>query len=220
MAKNEKHEGNDELTPTEGFFDKYKKLIIYGGVGVFAIILGIIGYQKLVSEPHEAESQDAYWNAFYDFESGDTTGTSIKGTENYLGMEEIASKYEGTSGGNIANYVMAIHHMDLGEYDMALDYLDAAEFDDVMLGSIVLGMKGDCHVELGDYEKAAEYFEQAANREANEFTSPMYLKKAGLVYEEIGQNDKAVASYQKIKDEWPETMTGKEIDKYLVRAQN
>ena len=56
----------EQLTATESFFDKYKKFLIIGAVGVVVIILGVIGYQKFVTEPHMAESQDAYWDAFYE----------------------------------------------------------------------------------------------------------------------------------------------------------
>lgn len=222
MAKTDQQAGDemDQLTTTENLFERYKKVLIYAGVGIFIVIIGIVGYQKFVVEPHIEESQEVYWNAFYDFEKGDTTGTAIRGTENYMGMEEIAEEYNGTPGGDIANYVMAIDYMEKGDYDMALEYLDETEFEDVMVGTLVIGLKGDCYVEKGDYETAVTYFEQAAEREKNEFTTPMFLKKAGLTYEELGDNENAVIAYQKIKDEWPETMTGKEIEKYLVRAQN
>ena len=208
------------LTKTEKFIDKNKKILIYGGIGIFVVIMSIIGYQKFVIAPHELESQDAYWNAFYDFSDGDTTGAAIIGTEDYLGMEDIASKYEGTSGGNIANYIMAIDQMEKGEFDIALDYLEVCEFEDVMLGTLILGLKGDCYVEKGEYETAVALFEEAAIREENEFTSPMFLKKAGLVYEELGDNENAVIAYQKIKDDWSESLAGQDIDKYIVRAQN
>ncbi|MCG8578129.1 MAG: tetratricopeptide repeat protein [Flavobacteriales bacterium] len=223
MAKtnhSDKAAEQEKLTGTESFIDKYQKPLIFGLIGIVVVIGGIIGYQKLIAEPHEEESQDAYWNAFYDFQNGDTTGVVINGTDTYMGMEEVASDYSGTSGGNIASYVLAITAMEAGDFEGALTYLDDCEFEDVMIGTLVIGMKGDCNVELGNYEEAASFFEEAAAREENEFTSPMFLKKAGLTYEELGQNDKAVEMYQKISDEWPTTKEGLEIQKYLVRAQN
>jgi tetratricopeptide (TPR) repeat protein len=223
MAKSTHTKGTDELdklTGTESFIDQYRKPLIFGGVGVVVIILAIIGYQKMVSEPRELESQDAYWNAFYDFQNNDTTGAVISGTDSYLGMEDVANDYAGTSGGNIASYILAVKAMENSDFEGALTYLDDCDFEDVMVGSLVIGLKGDCNVEMGDYDAAAELFVQAAEREENEFTSPMFLKKAGLTYEELGQNDKAVEMYQKIKAEWPLSREGVEIDKYLIRAQN
>ena len=58
----------DQLTATEGFFDKYKNILIYSGIGIVVVLLGIVGYQKLVSEPNNIESQNEIYNALYDFE--------------------------------------------------------------------------------------------------------------------------------------------------------
>ena len=223
MGKKQKSKNSDEmeqLTSTESFFDKYKKPLMIGGIGLVVVIIGYIGYKKFVSEPHAAESQDAYWNAFYDFQNGDTTGVAIAGNEKYMGFADISSEYNGTPGGNIATYALGIMAMEKGDFEGALAYFDGLEFDDVMVGTLVIGLQGDCYVELGQYEEAAEKFEEAALREANEFTSPMFYKKAGLVYQELGQNDKAVIAYQKIKDDWEGSVEAKDIDKYIIRAQN
>jgi tetratricopeptide (TPR) repeat protein len=220
MAKTNPEEGAQKLTGTESFIEKYRKHIIYGGVGIVVVIISIIGYQKWVIEPEEKASQDEYWNAFYDFQNEDTTDAVLYGTETYLGMEDVASQYSGYSGGNIAAYCCAIVYMERGDFENALTYLEQCEFEDIMVGTLVVGLKGDCNVELGNFEEAAVLFEEAAAREENEFTSPLFLKKAGLVYEELGQNDKAAELYTKIDAEWPLTPEGQDIQKYLVRAQN
>lgn len=223
MAKKDSKKAVDELTEltaTESFFDRNKKILLYGGIGLVVIIIGWLGYVKLISEPHAAESQDSYWNAFYAFEQGDTSGVAISGNENFMGFEAIADEYAGTPGGNIANYAMGVTAMEKGDFEGALAYLEEVEFEDVILGTLVIGLQGDCYVEMGQYEDAAAKFEEAAAREANEYTSPMFLKKAGLVYQEMGDNEKAVLAYQKIKDEWSTSSEGQDIDKYLIRAQN
>ena len=110
--------------------------------------------------------------------------------------------------------------MEKGEFEAALGYFENVEFEDVMVGTLVIGLMGDCYVELQQYEEAAAKFEEAAQREPNEYTSPMFYKKAGLVYQELGQNDKAVIAYQKIKDEWSTSLEAQDIDKYIIRAQN
>jgi tetratricopeptide (TPR) repeat protein len=221
MAKNDniKTEATDELTGTESFFDKYKNYFFIGGGALVVLVLGIFAYQTLVSGPKAEESKDVYWNAFYDYQEGDTTNSAYEGTENYDGFESIAEEYDGTPGGEIANYGMATHKMDEGDWDGALEYLDDCDFDDVMLGTLVIGMKGDCYVEKGDLDQAAQYFEEAAEREANEFTTPMFLKKAGLVYENQGDLTAAASAYEKIKKEWSASKEAEDIDKYIARVQ-
>lgn len=223
MAKKESNKSKEavqDLTSTESFFEKNKKILMYAGIGLVVLVLGFIGYRKLIVEPHIAESQDAYWNAFYEFENLDTSRSYITGNENFMGFEDISSEYSGTPGGNIANYVMGITAMEDGKFEEAIPYFEEVEFEDVILGTLVLGLIGDCYVELGQYEEAAAKFEEAAVREPNEYTSPMFYKKAGLVYQELGQNDKAVIAYQKIKDDWSMSNEAADIDKYIIRAQN
>jgi tetratricopeptide (TPR) repeat protein len=207
----------DELTNTENFFEKNKNAIIYGGVGIIVLILAFVAYQKFVSEPKEITSQDEIWNAFYDFQN-DSLDLAANGNGDYPGFEEVANNYKGTSGGDIANYSMGIIEMERGNFEEALDYFKNADFEDVVIGSLCLGLQGDCYVELEDYESAVNYFEKAANREENEFTTPMFLKKAGLTYEELGQFDDAVRVYQQIKDNYPTSSEGQDIEKYIARA--
>jgi len=223
MSKHNKNKAHnkkvefEELTSTENFFEKNKNIFIYGGIGIIVLILGFVGYQKFVSEPKEIESQEQVWNAIYDLQN-DSLDIAAEGSGDYPGFEEIASDYSGTSGGNIANYSMGIIEMNKGNFQEALDYFKNADFDDVVVGTLCIGLQGDCYVELDDNETAVDYFEKAAKREPNEFTSPMFLMKAGLTYEELGQFDDAIRVYTKIKDEYPTTAEGRDIEKYIARA--
>jgi tetratricopeptide (TPR) repeat protein len=222
MAKKNETQSEElqQLTATESFFDKYKKFLIIGGAAVVVIIVSVIVYQKFVTEPHMDESQEVYWNAFYEYQNADTTELAYEGNDQFMGFQDIASEYDGTPGGEISNYALATHAMEQERWEDALDYLKECDFEDVMLGTLVIGMMGDCYVELEQYEDAAQKFEEASNREPNEFTSPMFLKKAGLVYEKLDQNDKAIEVYTKIKEEWAASLEAKDIEKYIVKAQN
>ena len=222
MAKKtttEKAHDIEDLTSTESFIDKYKKPLMIGGGAIVAIILGIIGYKAFISGPKEEKSLEAYWPAFYEFEK-DSLELAANGNENFQGMYTVADEYAGTSGGNIANYTLGIAAMDRGEYEQALTFFDECDFDDVVVGTLVIGLKGDCHVELDKYEEAAELFEEAAEREENEFTSPMMLKKAGLAYEALGDKTNALKMYEEILNEWEGTEEATDIEKYIARVQN
>ncbi|MFD1550925.1 hypothetical protein DNU06_05020 [Putridiphycobacter roseus] len=212
-------EVSEDLTTTENFLDRNRKTIILLSGAILAVLVGYIGYLKFIKEPAEVASQEEIWNAFYAFEN-DSTQIAIDGTENFSGMEYIADKYKGTSGGDISNYAMGIMSMENGEFETALDYLDNCSFEDVMIGNLCIGLQGDCYVELGEYKKAAKYFQNAANREANEFTSPMFLKKAGLALEELGETSKANKLYTKIKTEYANSEVASDIDKYIGRTNS
>ncbi|HIP35831.1 MAG TPA: tetratricopeptide repeat protein [Crocinitomix sp.] len=223
MAKQKNTKANqtnvefEELTSTENFFEKNKNIFVYGGIGIIVLILGFIVYQKFISEPKDIESQEQVWNALYDFQN-DSLEIAAQGSGEYAGFEEIASEYEGTSGGDIANYSMGIIEMERENYEAAIDYFKNTDVEDVIIGTLSIGLQGDCYIELGDYETAVDYFEKAANREPNDFTSPMFLMKAGLAYEELGQYNDAVRVYTKIKEEYATTAEGQDIEKYITRA--
>ena len=46
-----------------------------------------------------------------------------------------------------------------------------------------------------------------------------YLLKAGQVAEEMGNKDKALDFYKKIKDQYPESAEASDIDKYITRIE-
>jgi tetratricopeptide (TPR) repeat protein len=208
----------EDLTSTESFIDKYKKPLMIGGGAIVAIILGIIGYKAFISGPKEEKSLEAYWPAFYEFEK-DSLELAANGNENFQGMYAVADEYAGTSGGNIANYTLGIAAMDRGEYEQAITYFDECDFDDVVVGTLVIGLKGDCYVEMDKFEEAADLFLEAAEREENDFTSPMMLKKAGLAYEALKDKQSALAAYEKIKTEWETSEEAVDIDKFIARVQ-
>ena len=46
-----------------------------------------------------------------------------------------------------------------------------------------------------------------------------YLLKAGVTAEKLGDNAKAVSFYKTIKEEYPQSMEGYDIDKYIGRIE-
>ena len=75
---------------------------------------------------------------------------------------------------------------------------------------------GDALVNKGDIKGAVSYFKDAAKISDN-ILSAGYLFKAGLCYEELKQPKEALAVYQQIKDNYPQSPEGVEIDKYISR---
>ena len=53
----------------------------------------------------------------------------------------------------------------------------------------------------------------------DDLTSPMYLFKAGIAYEEKGDYKSAFENYTKIKNDYAESSEGRTIEKYLARAE-
>ena len=73
-------------------------------------------------------------------------------------------------------------------------------------------------MELGDTEKGLKYFEKAIATN-NEILSPVYLKKAALVYESLKELDKAEKNYLTIKEKFPKSTEASDVEKYIARVQ-
>ena len=91
---------------------------------------------------------------------------------------------------------------------------------DEMLGTIAIGAIGDAYMELGDLTKAASHYEDAADRKSNDFTTPLYLLKAGKTYELMSKYDEAVELYKTIKTDYRKSAEAGDIDKYIARAES
>ena len=71
---------------------------------------------------------------------------------------------------------------------------------------------------LEDYQSALAAYEKTAATVDNMFAAG-YLLKAGQVAEELGDKDKALAFFKKIKDQYPQAPEAMDIDKYITRIE-
>jgi TolA-binding protein len=74
-------------------------------------------------------------------------------------------------------------------------------------------------MELDNADAAINYYLKAANASDNEFTSPIFLMKAGWTYEVLEEYSDAVKVYKQIKEEFPKSNEAREMDKYIARAE-
>ncbi len=228
MAKKQNEEGKsfdftenldiqETISRSEAFLEKYKN-IIYGVIGGLIVIIGGIYYVNGIYLPNkQAEALNMMYVAERYFEA-DSLDLAINGDGNFPGFEEIASDYGWTKAGNLAHYYLGISYLKKGEFEEAIDQLEDFKSDDVILSSIALGAIGDAYVELEKKDDALSYYKKAANNQENDFTTPIYLLRAGELAEELGEKDDALAFYQRIKDDFKTTPEGQNIDKYIARV--
>ena len=143
------------------FFQGKVKYITYGVVAVAVVVLGYIGYQKVIVDPANIESSEAiYMGEDYliagEFEkviNGDSIG--------YNGLAAQAKKFDGYSGGEIAYYDLGVAHINLGQYEEAMKAFKQVDFSDEILATMTLGAMGDCSVELDKLKDAIDYYTKA-----------------------------------------------------------
>lgn len=220
MAETTNSENNkDILEKVQNYFkDNRKSLSIIGGA-IVIIVGGYFVYNKFYKEKREKKAIESMWKAEYYFEK-DSFQLAIDGTPLNPGFKKIAEKYSGTMGGNVSSYCLGICYLNTGKYKEAIEALEDCSFDDDIVSSIAVGAQGDAYREMNKIEEAIEKYEEAANRSENQFTTPIYLKKAALAYEEKKDFKKATELYERIYNDYEHTTEGSDIEKYLARARN
>jgi tetratricopeptide (TPR) repeat protein len=144
---------------------------------------------------------------------------SIDSTD--LAIEELTNvvkKHNGTSDGEIAQFVLGRQYMDKGEFTKALIELEDVHIYDAEISSMCLGLQGDCQSQMKDYKKAFEKYLEAALKYENDLTTPRYMFKAALCAEKVKDFDTALVYYSKIKDNYTAFANQKGIDNYIARA--
>lgn len=226
MAKKTKEAEKDEVivdveevySKTEDFINTNQNLIMGVIGGVIAVIVAFYAYNRVYLEPLEEEAHGQMFMAEQYFEK-DSFDLALNGDGNYLGFIDIADEYSNTSAGNLAHYYAGIAYLRMGEYESAIEELESFEGAGEMLSSVALGAMGDAQMELGDIDAALNSYEKAVSVNENDFTSPVYLQKAGFASEKAGNYDKAIDYYTQVKENYPTTTEGRNADKYIARAE-
>jgi tetratricopeptide (TPR) repeat protein len=208
----------DALTKSELFIEKNQKLLLMILGGIIVLVGGVFAYRNYVVKPFEMEAQAAIFRAERYFEK-DSFQLALNGKDKAEGFLSIIENYSGTKTANLSHYYAAVCYLQLGKYQECLDQMEEFQADDVMLGAMSLGIKGDALMELNRADEAIEMYVKAASTNENTFTSPMYLMKAGIAYEIKGDYAKALESYQKIRKEYFSSSEGREVEKYIARAE-
>jgi tetratricopeptide (TPR) repeat protein len=209
---------NDNLTQVSKFTRENQKSLIFIASAIVAMILVYVLYQKLYLAPREAKAADQMAVA-QDFWAKRDWDKAIKGDAGYPGFEKIVTEYSNTKSANLACYYLGIAYLNKGEYRKAIESLNNYRGDDVMVAAQAYGNTGDAYVELKDYSNAASYFKKAVDKANNNFLSPLYLKKLGLVYEAQNDNKAAADAYKSIKTDYPTSTEAQSIDEYIARVE-
>ena len=195
-------------TQGENFFEKNSKMVVVAIVVVFALAAAIFGYKKVIVEPRMTKAQEMLFEAQYNFESQTADyALALNGDATVPGFAQVVEQYGNTPAGNLARMYAAACSLRLGELDQAQSYINSYKNVKGVPGAIInamaIGIKGDIAVENGDNAKAAKLFEQAAKSSDNDFTTPMYLRKAALAYKAMGEAAKADALLKTINEQYP-----------------
>ena len=211
-------EQTEVLERAKGFWEKNSKLILYISSAVILLAGGYLGYKYLVQVPNEQKAEEEIFKAETNFRK-DSISLALNGNISTPGFIKVIKKYGGTKTGNLARLYAGECYLQLGDFKNAAKYLE--EFDAhgaKQVEAKAEGLLGDAYSEMKQNDKAIEHYKKAGTIFPEDaFLSSEYLFRAGMLYELAGKNKEAIEIYEQIKEKFPRTEKGYNIDKYLAR---
>lgn len=211
---------SEEVNPLEKLessWNKYGKQASYALIIVILALAGYFAYKNFVSAPNEAKASESMFRAEEYFRM-DSLHLALNGDNVNPGFLKIISKYGGTKSAKLAGFYAGACYLELGDFNNAVKYLKDYSTSAEQVQVRAFGLLGDAYSELNKKDEAVEQYKKAGTfSEKDELFSPKYLFRAGYLYESMGKTKEAIEMYQLVKDKYPGSQEGYEIDKYLAR---
>jgi len=209
---------------THEFWSKNSKPLSIGLLVIVVLVGAYLAYNSFIKEPNEKKAEESVFRAEEYFRM-DSLDKALNGDGISQGFLKVISRYGGTDAGNRAQLYAGSIYLKKGDFKNAIKHLEEFKTSVDQLEAKKLGLLGDAHSELGfstnnnkEKENGAELYQKAANTfPKDDVNSPEYLFRAGYLYESLGKNKEAIDAYKKIKEKYPTTQHGFDIDKYLAR---
>ena len=209
---------------TQEFWTKNSKPLSIGLLVIIILVGAYLAYNNFIKEPNEKKAEESVFRAEEYFRM-DSLDKALNGDGISQGFLKVISKYGGTNAGNRAHFFAGSIYLKKGDFKNAIKHLEEFNTSVEQLEARKYGLLGDAHSELGfttnnngEKEKAAEFYTKAASTfPKDDANSPEYLFRAGFLYESLGKNKEAIDAYKQIKEKYPQSQHGYDIDKYLGR---
>lgn len=203
----------------EDFFERNQVAVLAGLGAIVLIIGGLFVYQNVYKKPRNEKAMAQMYQAQFQFERDSFALALDNPGGGYDGFLDIIDHFSGTKAANLANYYAGVSYLHLGRYEAAIDFLEAFKPAGEVTPIMKHGTLGDAFSELEDWKNAISHYEKATTVASNDYLTPYYLKKLGLLYERQGEQEKALAAFERIKKDYPNTTASQGIDKYIARAK-
>ncbi len=208
---------NETVSKTDQFFRENKKTIYSILIALLVIGLAIVAYYKFYYQPKSREAVEQMYPAEANFRSGEFD-LALNGDGNVLGFSQIIDDF-GAKAGKSVYFYAGVCELQLGNFQEAIDYLKKYKGKESILKARAIACMGDAYTGLEDFGKALDRYDKAIAAADNVFAAT-YMLKAGVVCEQLGDNEKALTYYKAIKDKYPQSIEGYDIEKYISRIES
>ena len=208
---------------TQQWVEKNQNIILAVVALTSIIVIGFFTYSKFITEPKESNAFNKMYFAQKKFDEAmlikndSLYNIALNGDELNMGMLNVIDQFSGTNAANLAHYYTGMIYLNMNDYKNSIKYLSEFSSNDILLSSLATGSIGDCFAELNQLDDALEYYIKASESE-NNYTSPMYLYKAGTIAMRLNKFKRAEKCFNTIKLDYPKSSEAKNIDAFIFKA--
>lgn len=212
----------EAVNKTEEFFQKNQKIITWACVAIVVIIGGYFANKYLIAQPRAEKASAEMFAAIQEFNASNWE-VALNGDDNNAGFLEIIDNYGSTPQASLAAHYAGISYLKLGDAENALTYLKKYDTAKGATAEIInaqnYGLQADILVDKGEFAAAAKLYKKAIEASDNIMTAPTYLKKLGLVEEELGNKEAAKKAYTTIAEKYNTSLEARDIDLFIGRLR-
>lgn len=199
-----------------GYFENNRNTVYAAAGTIVAVVVLILAFSWNQSRNNErALSEMAV--AVQRYEAGNFQA-ALDGDVSFVGLIDVADHYGGTDSGNLAMFYAADALFRVGALDRSLEYFEAYSKDANYLGASAFAGEAAIRELQGDTKMAGDLFLRAASVFESDITSPMYLQRAARAYVSAGENGKALAAYESIRDDFPGSQAARNIEFFIAQV--
>ena len=205
---------------SEEWFRNNQKIILGLIIAIAVVGIGSFAYNEFIITPKEREAaNELYYPQSY-FEQSTQSGVAkdsllglaLNGAQGKYGFVDIIDNYSGTKAAKLASYGAGMSYLQLGKYTEAIVALEGFSSDDAILSALAKGAIADAYAGLERYSDALAAYESAMNQNTNDFTTPMFLRKALFMALEVNETGKALKYARRLKKEYTGNTEASGID--------
>ncbi|HEX2899128.1 MAG TPA: tetratricopeptide repeat protein [Bacteroidia bacterium] len=190
------------VTGPQSFTEKYRNLLLIGGVAIAAVV-GYFIYNWSQRDQVNAEAQAEMAMSVLYYEQ-DSVNKAINGDGQNTSLLDIVEDFGGTDAGNMGKYYLGTAYLKAGNLDEGIATLEEYKKTHSMISAAALGALGYAYEQKGDFEGAAKNYEEAAHTpEDNMYSTPLYLMHAARNLESGNKTEEALKVYKEIKEKFP-----------------
>lgn len=204
------------LDNVQVMYEKNKKAINTTVTVVLLVVVAVFAYLKLYKAPREDKAATAISFPQRYFQA-DSMRLALQGDGQHQGFLKIEKKYDGTKAANLAHYYAGVCYLHMGDFNNAIKQLKDFDGKGTMVQYAAWGALGDAYMESNKIQDGIAAYEKAAGNKDDQILTPLYLLREGMAYEMNNQSDNAKKAYTRIRDEYPQSIQARDMDKYLAR---